>query len=318
MSLLSKLQALIILIAAISGLMLGMFTPLSNISLDIVEIFLILLLYILFLSLDLQELKKASLNVKYTLSSLFINFIITPIIAYLLGLLFFQNSVEIRIALVMLLVTPCTDWYLVFTKLARGNFELNLSLLPINLILQVLLLPIYLFLFFGNVVEIEIGGIALSIVRVLFIPFICAMITKYCIANNRKVKNYISDKSDILQLIFLCLAVVTMFASEGQNLLDNPLLLLKLFIPLLCFFTFTFFIAKIVGKIFHFKSEDIVSLQMTSLARNSPLALAIAVAVFPTQALISLALIIGPLIELPVLSIVAGILRKNKEEGRAI
>ncbi len=311
MPLLTKIQPLIILFAAILGLILGIFTPLGNISIDTVEFFLVLLLYILFLSVDLNQLKEATLNIKYTVTSLFVNFIITPITAYVLGLLFFENSVEIRIGLLMLLVTPCTDWYLVFTKLSRGNLELNMSILPINLLLQVLLLPVYLFIFMGNDVNIELSNIVMSITTVLLIPFICAMITRVILNNKSKIKDFISDKSDSLQLIFLCLAVTTMFATEGQNLLDNPLLLSKLFIPLICFFLITFFVTKLLGNVLRFTYRDTVSLQMTTLARNSPLALAIAVSAFPTEPIISLALIIGPLIELPLLSIISGILRKN-------
>ena len=99
-----------------------------------------------------------------------------------------------------------------------------------------------------------------------------------------------------------------MFASEGKNLLENPMLLLEMFIPLLIFFVVTFFIAQGVGRILRFEKKDIVALNFTTLARNSPLSLAIAVVTFPERPFISLALVIGPLIELPVLSVISGIL----------
>ncbi len=312
MSLISKFQPLIILLAATLGLILGMFTSLGGISIAVVELFLMLLLYILFLSVEVNQLKKATKNVKYTAASLLINFIITPIVAYLLGVIFFADSLQIRIGLLMLLVTPCTDWYLVFTRLARGNLELNMSILPINLVFQVALLPIYLFLFLGSEIEMPLNNVLVSLISVLLIPAFCAIITRYLIANKPNIKNFLSEKSDNLQLLFLCLAVIVMFASEGQNLLENPLLLLRLFIPLLFFFVVTFFITRIIGKIVNFKYDELVSLHLTTLARNSPLALAIAVSVFPSEPLISLALTIGPLIELPILSIVSALLRKNE------
>ncbi len=161
MNLISKLQPLIIICSAVLGLVIGTFIP--NIPISLVEVFLILLLFILFLSIDMKQLKMAALNIKYTLSSLFINFIITPIIAYLLGIIFFENVIEIRIGLLMLLVTPCTDWYLVFTKLSKGNMEINMSILPLNLILQVALLPIYILFFFGSEVKIKPEMILFSI-----------------------------------------------------------------------------------------------------------------------------------------------------------
>ena len=95
----------------------------------------------------------------------------------------------------------------------------------------------------------------------------------------------------------------------------NPLLLAQMFIPLLIFFAVLFFVAQIVGRLMNFPKKDTVALNMTTLARNSPLSLAIAVVTFPAQPLVSLALVIGPLIELPVLSVISGILKRwNTEE----
>lgn len=107
--------------------------------------------------------------------------------------------------------------------------------------------------------------------------------------------------------------MVAMFASEGENLIQNPVLLLRMFIPLIIFFVVLLGLAQLAGRKMGFSKPDIVALNFTTLARNSPLSLAIAVATFPDRPLISLALVIGPLIELPVLSVISGILvRWNK------
>ncbi len=303
MNFISRFQPLIIIFSTMIGLILGIFTPLGNISVYYVEIFLMLLLFILFLSVDIKQFKRAALNIKYTSTSLIINFIITPIIAYLLGLLFFEDSIAIRIGLLMLLVTPCTDWYLVFTKLSRGNVEINLSILPLNLILQVVLLPLYLLFFFKSVVDMELTAIINGIVMVLFIPFVFAVFIR---TFTKKTKELITNHGDELQLLFLCLAVIVMFASKGQSLLDNYFLLLMLFVPLLCFFITIYFMVKIIGKVIDLKRKELISLHFTTLARNSPLALAISVSAFPDEPLISLSLIIGPLLELPILSLISG------------
>ena len=96
-----------------------------------------------------------------------------------------------------------------------------------------------------------------------------------------------------------------MFASEGKNLLDNPLLI---------FFAVLFFLTQIVGRLQKFPKKDIVALNMTTFTRNSPLSLVIAVVTFLEQLLVSLALVIGPLIELPVLSVISGILKRWNQE----
>ena len=127
MNLIGKLQPVIIIAAALAGIILGSFTSLGSISTGLIEIFLMLLLYVLFLSVDLKQIKKSLTNIRYTGVAVVINFIITPVTAYVLGKMFFGNSVDIRIGLLMLLITPYTDWYLVFTGMSKGNVELNMS-----------------------------------------------------------------------------------------------------------------------------------------------------------------------------------------------
>ena len=315
MNLIGKLQPVIIITAALLGLLLGAVTPFGSVSSSLIEVFLMLLLYILFLSIDLKQIKKSFTNIRFTLSAVIINFVFTPLFGYLLGKIFFPGSLDIRIGLLMLLVTPCTDWYLVFTGLSKGNVELGMSILPLNLVLQIVLLPVYLFVLIGSEVTMDVGSLVSSVAMVLVIPFVLAYITKLMTKNSEKFKNFLSEQGDNLQLLFLCLAVVVMFASEGKNLLDNPLLLAQMFIPLLIFFAVLFFVAQIVGRLMNFPKKDTVALNMTTLARNSPLSLAIAVVTFPAQPLVSLALVIGPLIELPVLSVISGILKRwNTEE----
>lgn len=315
MNLIGKLQPVIIITAALLGLLLGALTPLGSVSSRLIEVFLMMLLYILFLSIDLRQIKKSFTNVRFTLTAVVINFVFTPLFGYLLGKLFFPDELDIRIGLLMLLVTPCTDWYLVFTGLSKGNVELGMSILPLNLILQIVLLPVYLLVLIGSEVTMDVVSLLGSVAKVLVIPFVLAYITKLFTKNSENFKSFLSDHGDDLQLLFLCLAVVVMFASEGRSLIENPMLLVRMFVPLLIFFVVLFFAAQLAGRVMKFSQRDTVSLNFTTLARNSPLSLAIAVATFPDRPLISLALVIGPLIELPVLSVISGILKKwNRTE----
>lgn len=318
MTLGARIQPVLILCAALMGLVLGNFTTFGNISTIYIEIFLMMLLYVLFVTVDLKSLKKAFTNIKYTFTAISINFIVTPIIAYILGNIFFSDSIQLRIGLLMLLVTPCTDWYLVFTGLSKGNVDLNMSILPINLILQVMLMPVYLFVFIGSEIDMNIWNVLQSMILVLVIPFALSVLTNIFIKNKVEAQNFISNQSDNLQLIFLCCAVIVMFASESTNLFENSSLLIKLFLPLIIFFTVIFFISRFIGKMLKFEKRDIIALNFTTLARNSPLSLAIAVVAFPNYPLVSLALVVGPLIELPILSIISNILLKWNTKGDAL
>ncbi len=314
MSISGKLQPIILLGAAGLGLLLGQYTSFGSVSAILIEVFLMALLYILFLTVNLNEVGKAFENRRYTLVAIMINFVVTPVIAWLLGKLFFPDSMEIRIGLLMLLVTPCTDWYLVFTGLAKGNVPLNISILPMNLILQIALMPVYLFVFLGSEISIEPLALLQSVLFVLCIPFGLAWLTKKLLGKQEGFWTWLEGQGDNLQLLFLCLAVVMMFASEGRSLFANPDLLWRLFIPLLLFFVLLLILGQLVGRLLKFPREDIVALNFTTLARNSPLSLAIAVVTFPQYPLVSLSLVIGPLIELPVLSIIANFLGKENHK----
>ena len=109
-----------------------------------------------------------------------------------------------------------------------------------------------------------------------------------------------------------------MFASQGKYLLQNMNVVLLLLVPVLLFFIINFLLGQFIGRIMHLSYKDTVSLSLTTLARNSPVALAIAVTAFPDEPLIALALVIGPLIELPVLAFVSQVLLLIKKKIRII
>lgn len=316
MNTIEKFQTVIILISVGIGLFLGQFRLFDQHAESFIIPFLLLMLYGLFLTIPLKNVKEAFKNVKFLSTNTVINFIWTPLLAWGLGAIFLFEHPALWLGFILLLVTPCTDWYLIFTSIAKGNMPLSTSVLPVNLILQVILLPIYLLIFAETMEAVGLSTIIESVILVLFVPFLLASITRYLFT---KKKGLLEEKLIPFfassQILFLCLAIIAMFASQGTYLINNLEVILLMLIPLLLFFIINFFIAQTVGKVFKFNYEDTVSLNMTIVARNSPVALAIVVTAFPDQPLIALALIIGPLIELPVLAVVAQALlqiRKRK------
>lgn len=317
MGLITRLQPVFIIVSALSGLLLGITTSFGVFSVGLIEPFLMLLLLFVFLSADGQKLKKSFQNVRFTLTAAFINFIWTPLFALGLSLLFFRDSLDLQMGLVMLMVMPCTDWYLVFTGLAEGNVELGASILPLNLLLQILLLPVYLLVFFGSGVYLDAAS-GIGIIMVLVIPFFISLLLKAMgregMALCRGIEK-IKAWGDSAQLVFLCLAVVSMFASESRRVFGNPFLLLRLLAPLAVFFIANFILARLVGRREGMCPPDVTALTFTTLARNSPLSVAIAAAAFPERPLISLALVIGSLIELPALTAAVKVIKANPEKN---
>ena len=210
-----------------------------------------------------------------------------------------------------LMVTPCTDWYLIFTGIAKGNVALGASILPLNFLLQLVLLPVYVFVIGGSSVQIDIANLTQGVLVSLLIPLLGAVIYRKIIIHKKGIENFeenIVPRACDYQGYFLNIAIVAMFASQGKLLIKNPQVLLQLLVPVLLFFIINFITAQFIGRKLKLTREDNIALNLTTLARNSPIALAIAVATFPDKPLISLALIIGPLIELPILFLVSKIL----------
>ena len=303
MKLVEKIEPLIIFLAVIIGLAFSNIDAIAQNTDYLITIFLCLMLYAVFLEIPLNELKNSFRNVKFSITSILINFIWTPLFGYFLGSIFLKGNVDILIGFFMLILTPCTDWYLVFTKLAKGDLKLNLSILPINLILQIVLLPIYLIIFFSSANNMDYLQLGYSILTVIVIPFILAQITKLLFKDDTKEK--IIEVFGSLEILFLALAVFCIFASQGGLLLANLNSVITIFIPLILFFSTNTIIDLLLAEKINFTYPEYASLTMTTLARNSPLALAIAINSFPGHELIAIALVIGPLIELPVLYVVS-------------
>ena len=303
MDLVEKLEPIIIFTAIIIGLIFSNMQTIAQNTGTLINIFLCLMLFGLFLEVPLNELKDSFKNTKFTATSLIVNFIWTPLFGYFLGSLFLKGNVDVMIGFFMLILTPCTDWYLVFTKLAKGDLTLSLSILPINLVLQIILLPIYLVIIFSSANTMDYAQLAHSLLIVIVIPFIAAQIVKFIL--NRDLKEKATDVFSNLQICFLALAVFCIFASQGELLFTNLDSVITIFVPLIIFFIANTIIDLLLSEKINFTYEEYASLTMTTLARNSPLALAIAINSFHGHELISIALVIGPLIELPVLYVVS-------------
>ena len=312
MDLIEKIEPIILIFAIIIGLISSNIQILSNNTGNLINLFLCIMLYGIFLEVPLKNLKKSFKNIKFSSTSIMINFIWTPIFGYFLGNLFLNGNMDIFIGFFMLILTPCTDWYLIFTKIAKGDLNLSLSILPINLILQIVLLPIYLIIFFSSNDTINYSNLVYSLIIVIVIPFLSAQITKLILNNKLKeITNFFSK----YQIVFLALAVFAIFNSQGNQLFGHLNSVLTIFIPLIIFFITTTLIDLLLSEQIHLTYEEYASLTMTTLARNSPLALAIAINSFPNHELIIIALVIGPLIELPILYLVSRFALWIKKSG---
>jgi ACR3 family arsenite efflux pump ArsB len=306
LSILSKLQPIFIILSAFAGILLGRADTAK-----FIELFLIVMLFFVFLDIDIKEIKFSFSNLKFSITALIINFVWTPLFAFFLAKTL--DSSDLQIGFIMMLVTPCTDWYIIFTGLAGGNVPLGASILPFNLVLQIVLLPVYVYLFLGESVSFDVFVILQSILFVLIIPLLLSIVAKIIFSKIKcglgvveKIKKHSGD----IQMLFLCLAIIAMFSSQSTLMLDNLYLFWTLLLPLIIFFIVNFILALCIGKILKLAFKDTTALIFTTSARNSPIALAIATITFPLQPIISLVLVVCPLVELPLLAVNSAILKR--------
>jgi len=310
-----KAQPFLILLSVGIGVLLAQMSWITELAPSIIVPLLALMLYATFLPLPLRNFWQTLQKPKVVSASLATNFIWTPIFAWILGAVFLRDAPDLWVGLIMLMVTPCTDWYIVFTGIAGGDVMLAL---PINLILQVILLPIYLLIFAGTLVEVDLNQLLESVFLVLLIPLLAAVISRNLLSW-KKGQSWIEEMSSkiaLFQILSLNLAVISIFALEGNALVQNPNLLLKIFVSVCIFFLVDFIVACRVGRYLKFSSEEFVCFSCTTLARNSPLSLAIAASALPHQPLTVLTLVIGPLIELPIMVFISQFLLRIRRRGQ--
>lgn len=307
---LEKYQTLIIFAAMPLGLLLGQIKVLETYAGNFVTPFLFVMLLGAFLNIPLKDYRKAFSNITFSIITIVINFIWTPILVWFLGKLFLSHSPIMQLGFIMLMVTPCTDWYLIFTGMVKGNVPLSATVLPLNLVFQVVLLPVYL-LIFGNVSgTVSLPDVLSSVTIMLILPFTMAQIGKWLLGklhdSNQRERIYSSFGS--MQTLLLALAISAMFASKGKSLLTNLNVIAILLIPVLLFYLINFLLAQTAGKAIRYSYEDRASLTLTTIAKNSPMTLGVALMAFPNEPLIHLIMVIEPLIELPAMMLITRIL----------
>jgi len=315
---LEKYQIVIMLAAMGIGLGLGQMPLFENNAGSFVTPFLFIMLFGAFLNIPLGEYKNALKNVRFSSTVVLINFIWTPLLVWGLASLFLDDPI-MQIGFIMLMVTPCTDWYLVFTANAKGNVPLSASVLPFNLLLQVILLPVFLFLFAGVNGTVDMGDLLKSIMIMLVIPFTLAQVVKFLLKRSKRkgLKDRVTRTFSSYGTIFLGLAIMAMFAAKGNDLIENMDVVLLLLLPIAAFYIINFVLAQLVSRKFKYSYADTASLTLTTIAKNSPMTLGIALIAFPDQPIIHLIMVIEPLIELPVMVCITRILLYMKKRREA-
>ena len=320
---LDRFLTLWIFLAMLLGVGLGYFFPnISNVtnSLSVgttnipLAIGLILMMYPPLAKVDYTLLPMAFKDKKVMSVSLLLNWIISPILMFVLAIIFLRDEPDYMIGLILIGLARCIAMVIVWNDLAKGNREYAALLIALNSIFQLVFYSFYVWLFInvqpqklglGNFnIAVPMKDVAESVFIYLGIPFIAGFLSRYFLIKlkgkewfNRKFIPAISP----ITLYALLFTIVLMFSLKGDKILQLPMDVIKVAIPLVIYFILTFFISFFISKSLKVSYDKNASIAFTATGNNFELAIAVSIAVFGIHSSQAFVGVIGPLVEVPVL-----------------